>query len=44
MTASFWIVAALLCAVAAAVLLVPVVLHKRRGGRWSPAGLAAAVC
>lgn len=43
MTASFWIVAALLCAVAAAVLLVPVVLHKRRGGRWSPAGLAAAV-
>jgi cytochrome c-type biogenesis protein CcmH len=42
-TAAFWIVAAVLCAVAVAILFVPVWRHKHRAGRWSPAGLLATV-
>jgi cytochrome c-type biogenesis protein CcmH len=42
-TATFWSVAALLCALAVAILLVPVWRQRRSGGRWSPAGLAAVV-
>lgn len=43
MTTTFWIVAALLCALAIAFLLVPVWQVRRRGGGWSPAGLTVAV-
>lgn len=43
MSVTFWGVAAVLCALAVAILFVPVWQHKSRGGRWSPAGLAAAV-
>ncbi len=43
MTATFWSVAALLCALAVAILFVPVWRQRRSGGRWSPAGLAAVV-
>jgi len=42
-TATFWVVAALLCAVAVAFLFVPVWQVRRRGGGWSPAGVAATV-
>jgi cytochrome c-type biogenesis protein CcmH len=42
-TTTFWIVAALLCAVAVLIMFVPVVLHRRQGGRWSLAGIATAV-
>jgi cytochrome c-type biogenesis protein CcmH len=42
-TATFWSVAALLCALAVAILFVPVWRQRRSGGRWSPAGLAAVV-
>lgn len=42
MTQTFWIVAALLCLVAVAILLVPVWRVRRSGGQWSPAGLTAA--
>jgi cytochrome c-type biogenesis protein CcmH len=42
-TAPFWVVAALLCAVAVLILLVPVVRHRRRGGRWSLEGIVVAV-
>lgn len=43
MTPTFWTVTALLCAVAILIMLVPVVLHRRRGGGWSLAGIAVAV-
>ncbi len=43
MTAVFWSVAALLCALAVAILLVPVWRQKSRDGRWSPAGIVATV-
>ena len=43
MTATFWTVAALFCGVAILILLVPVWLHKKRGGRWSVAGIAASL-
>ncbi len=43
MTATFWSVAALLCALAVAILLVLRGAQRRSGGRWSPAGLAAVV-
>ena len=43
MTATYWVVAALLCAVAIAFLLVPVWQVRRRGGGWSAAGLAVTV-
>ena len=43
MTATFWVIAALLCAVAVAFLLVPVWQIRRRGGGWSPAGVAVTV-
>ena len=39
----FWIVVALLCALAIGLLLLPQWHFKRRQGRWSPLGLAAAV-
>ncbi|HUQ53756.1 MAG TPA: hypothetical protein VM692_16120 [Gammaproteobacteria bacterium] len=42
MTQTFWIVAALLCALAVAVLVVPIWRYKARAGAWSPAGLVAA--
>ena len=42
MTATFWTVAALLCAVAVAILLVPVWRVRRGGGPWSLVGLAVA--
>jgi cytochrome c-type biogenesis protein CcmH len=42
-TTTFWIVGALLCALAIAFLIVPVLQLRRRGGGWSPAGLAVAV-
>jgi cytochrome c-type biogenesis protein CcmH len=42
-TTTFWAVAALLGAVAIVILLVPVVLHRRRGGQWSVAGITASV-
>lgn len=42
MTATFWTVAALLCAVAVVILLVPVWRVRRGGGPWSLVGLAAA--
>jgi cytochrome c-type biogenesis protein CcmH len=42
-TATFWSVAAVLCALAVAILLVPVWRQRRSGGRWSPAGIAAVV-
>ena len=43
MTPTFWTVAALLCAVAVLIMIVPVVLHRRRGGQWSLTGIAVAV-
>lgn len=43
MTAIFWTFAALFCGVAILILLVPVWLHKKRGGRWSLAGIVASV-
>jgi cytochrome c-type biogenesis protein CcmH len=42
-TATFWVVAALLCALAVAILFVPVWRLRRRGAPWSPAGIAAAL-
>jgi cytochrome c-type biogenesis protein CcmH len=41
-TATFWTVAALLCALAVAILIVPVWRTRRGGGSWSVAGLAVA--
>lgn len=43
MSATFWTVAALFCAIAIAIVLVPLWRHGRSGGRWSIAGIAAAV-
>lgn len=43
MSATFWSVVAVLCALAVAILFVPVWRYKSSGGSWSPAGLAAAV-
>ena len=43
MTATFWTVAALFCGVAILILLVPMWLHKRRGGRWSLGGVVASL-
>jgi cytochrome c-type biogenesis protein CcmH len=40
---TFWTVSALLCVVAAAILFVPMWLHRRRGGRWSPVGVVASI-
>jgi cytochrome c-type biogenesis protein CcmH len=40
-TTTFWIGAALLCAAAFLVLLVPLLKHKRHGGQWPVAGLVA---
>jgi cytochrome c-type biogenesis protein CcmH/NrfG len=40
-TVAFWSVAALLCALAVVILLVPVWRQKSRDGRWSPAGVVA---
>jgi len=42
-TTTFWIGAALLCAAAVLVLLVPLLKHKRHGGQWPVAGLVASV-
>jgi cytochrome c-type biogenesis protein CcmH len=42
-TATFWTVAALLCGVAILILLVPILWHRKRGGRWSLPGVAASV-
>ncbi|HEY3517435.1 MAG TPA: tetratricopeptide repeat protein [Gammaproteobacteria bacterium] len=43
MSATFWTVAALFCGVAILILLVPVWLHKKRGGRWSLPGVVASL-
>ena len=43
MTAMFWGIAALLCALAVAILLVPVWRQRSRDGRWSPAGIVVTV-
>lgn len=43
MTATFWTVAALFCGVAFFIVLVPIWRHRKRGGRWSVTGVAAAV-
>ena len=43
MSATFWTFAALFCGVAILILFLPVWLHKKRGGRWSFAGIAASV-
>ena len=43
MIATFWTVSALLSVIAAAILFVPMWLHRRRGGRWSPVGVAASI-
>ena len=43
MTATFWTVAALFCGVAILILLVPVWLHKKRGGKWSLGGVVASL-
>ena len=43
MSATFWSVAALFCGVAILILLVPVWLHKKRGGRWSLGGVVASL-
>jgi cytochrome c-type biogenesis protein CcmH len=40
---TFWAIAALLCALAVAILFIPVWRQKRRDGRWSPAGIVATV-
>jgi cytochrome c-type biogenesis protein CcmH len=40
-TTTFWIGAALLCAAAVLVLLVPLLMHKKRGGQLPIAGLTA---
>jgi cytochrome c-type biogenesis protein CcmH len=42
-SAIFWTVAALFCGVAILILFVPLWRHRRRGGRWSFAGVVAAV-
>jgi cytochrome c-type biogenesis protein CcmH len=42
-SASFWTVAGLLCALAVAILFVPVWQLRRRGAPWSPAGLVVTV-
>jgi cytochrome c-type biogenesis protein CcmH len=42
-TATFWAVAALLCALAAAILFAPVWRLRRSGAAWSPAGIAVAL-
>jgi cytochrome c-type biogenesis protein CcmH len=39
----FWWIAALLCAVAVGVLVLPLWRVKRRGGHWSPVGIGMAV-
>jgi cytochrome c-type biogenesis protein CcmH len=41
-TPTFWIVAAALCTLAVAVLVVPILSYRRRAGAWSPTGLVAA--
>jgi cytochrome c-type biogenesis protein CcmH len=43
LTTTFWTAAALLCGVAILILLVPVWVHKKRGGRWSLAGVVASL-
>ncbi len=43
MTATFWSIAALLCALAVAILLVPVWRQQSRDGRWSAAGIVVTV-
>ena len=43
MSATFWTVAALFCGVAILILLVPIWLHKKRGGNWSPGGVVASL-
>ncbi|HVJ30051.1 MAG TPA: tetratricopeptide repeat protein [Gammaproteobacteria bacterium] len=43
MSATFWTIAALFCGVAILILLVPVWLHKKRGGRWSLEGVVASL-
>jgi cytochrome c-type biogenesis protein CcmH len=43
LTATFWTVAGLFCAVAILIILVPVWRHRQRAGRWSYAGIAATV-
>jgi cytochrome c-type biogenesis protein CcmH len=40
---TFWVVGALFCIAAAAMLLVPVWHDRRRAGRWSPLGLVVAI-
>jgi cytochrome c-type biogenesis protein CcmH len=40
-TTTFWIGAASLCTAAVLVLLVPLLMHKKRGGRWPIGGLVA---
>jgi cytochrome c-type biogenesis protein CcmH len=42
-TPTFWIVAAVLCLLAVALLFVPVWRHRRSAGTWSPLGLVVAV-
>ncbi len=39
---TFWITAVVLCALAMAFLMVPVLRHRRASGKWSPVGMAAA--
>lgn len=43
MTTTFWVVGALLCAAAAAMLLIPLWRERRRAGSWSALGVAAAL-
>jgi cytochrome c-type biogenesis protein CcmH len=40
---TFWVIAALLCAGAVAILVVPLWRQKRRVGAWSPMGLGVAI-
>ena len=43
MSATFWTVATLFCGVAILILFVPIWRHRKLGGRWSFAGVVAAV-
>jgi len=43
MTAAFWPVAAVLGAIAAAILFVPMWRHRQREGRWSPVGVVTSL-